>query len=557
VSAILDTDRIANDAAYLEEMRHRFLSDHFFAAEVMGYTQFNRKLHQPAVDLFFPKNPNVPIEDQDPIKFRMHLDPRHTFKTTLGLVDTAQWLAAWSSRLTLLYETATQPLAASMMEVTIQHFNRGWLRALFPEVQFTKRKREDCYDSDLRMEPSIDPTVGYTSPKTAQSGWHPFLINADDVCDALNSGISAPDESRQRLIDVHDTNKNLLRTGGFLNIRGTRYHPFDMYGHELNTMNFAKWKVLVRSSLTLKNGERLMPGEFPEREDMTLHFAELPELTYENLRDKFLANYETFMCQQQNDPQGGAVATFTEAAYNGAQIDAERVPPIGETMLYWRPPYGGKPFMDTYDEGAMIRVAGDKVFVIDAWKGIYTPTGRAVKIVKAMREHEAEAVVIEGAPGVEFVAADVRNEALRKNYGVRIRWMDFEENDNRRAARMKQAEPMMKAGRLLFATNMKHAAECRKQFIHFGLVQENGIVDCVSQALDRVPVSLMRAAMTEEEIEYQRRRREDAQFNQIFGQMGMNAIDEDQRQKAEATVLAMEAVKNQAGVSPLPGGLDG
>lgn len=554
---ILDTDKIDSDGAYREELRHRFLSDHFFAAECMGFDQFNRRLHQPAVDLFFPKNPDVAIEDQDPIKFRMHLDPRKTFKTTLGLVDTAQWLAAHSRRLTLLYETATQPLAASMMNVTVMHFQRGWLRKLFPEVEFTARKREDCYDSDLRTEPSLDPTVGYTSPKSAQAGWHPLLMNVDDAVDAINSGINATDESRKRLIDTHDTNKNLLRAGGFMNIRGTRYHPFDMYGHELETMNPKKWKCLVRGSLTLKSGERLVPGEFPREDEMVLHFAELREMDYESLRDVFYGNYETFMCQQMNDPMGGAIVTFTDPMYAAALMDADRIPPIGDTLLYWRAPYGGKPVMATYDEGAMIRIAGGKLFVLDAWKGIFSPTGRAEKIVKAVREHQAEAVVIEMAPGTEYIGHDIANEALRRNCSVRVQWAAFEEDDNRRASRMKQAEPVMKAGMLKFSTGMKHAADCRKQFVNFGLLQENGIVDCVSRATERVPLSLLRANMTQEEIDMQRARRENAQWNQIFGQMGMNAVDEKARASALATVMALEAVKTQGGQAPLPGGLIG
>ena len=555
---ILDTDKIDNAGAYREEMRHRFLSDHFFAAECMGFDQFNRRLHQPAVDLFFPKNPNVSIEDQDPIKFRMHLDPRKTFKTTLGLVDTAQWLAAWAVRLTLLYETATQPLAASMMNVTVQHFERGWLRKLFPEVEFTKRKKEDCWDCDLRMEPSIDPTVGYTSPQSAQAGWHPFLMNVDDAVDAVNSGIGATDEIRNKLKSTHQTNKNLLRAGGYMNIRGTRYHPFDLYGSELETMNPAKWKCLVRGSVTLKSGERLIPGEFPREDELIVHFGELRGMDYESQRDLFYADYLTYMCQQQNDPMGGAVVTFTEQMWAAAQMDEERIPPVGETLLYWRAPYGGKPVMAVYDEGAMVRVVNGKLYVLDAWKGIYSPTARATKIVQAMKEHEADALVIEAAPGTEFIGADLRNEGLRQNRSVRVQWVPFEEDDHVRLGRMKKAAPLMKAGMLLFSTRMKHLADCRKQFINFGLLQENGIVDCISRATDLVPSSLWRAEMTEEELEYQRRKREDAQWNQIFGQMGINAVNEELRRQALATVMAMESVKMAAGgVAPLPGGLDG
>jgi len=89
-------------------------------------------------------------------------------------------------------------------------------------------------------------------------------------------------------------------------------------------------------------------------------------------------------------------------------------------------------------------------------------------------------------------------------------------------------------------------------------LQENGIVDCISRATDLVPSSLWRAEMTEEELEYQRRKREDAQWNQIFGQQGMNAVGEEAQRQALATMMALESVKMAAGgVAPLPGGLDG
>jgi hypothetical protein len=135
----------------------------------------------------------------------------------------------------------------------------------------------------------------------------------------------------------------------------------------------------------------------------------------------------------------------------------------------------------------------------------------------------------------------LRNEGLRQNRSVRVQWVPFEEDDHVRLGRMKKAEPLMKAGMLLFSTRMKHLADCRKQFINFGLLQENGIVDCISRATDLVPSSLWRAEMTEEELEYQRRKREDAQWNQIFGQMGMNAVGEEAQRQALATVMALES----------------
>ena len=77
---IVDLPRLAEDEEYRQDARHRFITDHFFAAEIIGFHDFNERAHRPAVNLYFPKNPNIPIRDQHPKHKRIHLDPRHTFK---------------------------------------------------------------------------------------------------------------------------------------------------------------------------------------------------------------------------------------------------------------------------------------------------------------------------------------------------------------------------------------------------------------------------------------------------------------------------------------------
>lgn len=557
IEAIVDSARLDTDPTYREEMRFRFETDHFFAAAVMGFNQFNRKLHGPAVDLFFPKNRSLPIEEQDPIHIRIHLDPRKTFKTTLGLVDTAQWYAAHSERLTSLYETATQPLASGMMEVTVAHFGRGILGRLYPEIIFTKRKREDCYDCDTRREPSIDPSIGYTSPKTAQAGWHPLLLNNDDVVDALNSGRHATDDARKSLISVCTTNKNTLRAGGFFNIRGTRYHPEDYYGHELETLNPKKAKMLIRGSITVVGGEPLVPGEFPAEEDVICNFAELPEMDYESLRDLFMAEFETFMCQQQNDPSGGSIPKFPEKMWQASLIPVDKIPAIGDgTYVCWRLPYGGKPNMADFAEGAAARIAGGKVYVLDTWQGSYAPSGLGEKIVKTLKLHEPDALIIEEMPGSEYMGSIIRTEMLRRNVSLRVEWVPFEEDDHVRNQAILHLEPLMKAGRLQLSMGMTNMKECHRQFTRFGLVAQSGIIDAIRRIAENTSISLIRAQLTEEEILWQQQQRESAQWNMIFEQQGVPLIDEEAMRIAQASTLAMNSV-NEFGLPPLPGGLDG
>lgn len=564
---ILDVARIREDDAYRQDMRHRFETDHFFAAEVIGYRDFSARAHGPAVNLYPPKNRNIPIRDQHRKHKFIHLDPRHTFKTSLKRIDRLQWICAFPEEITILNNSATQPLAEAVSNKTALMFYRAKgapsrpLHELYPELVIDK-KPSGQWNTPCRMvggAGDLDFTLDFTSPKTSQSGWHPLILDYDDVEDTENSGIGVNQDVRQHVIDVCDQNENTLRDGGFIFIGGTRYHPLDWYGKRLEEAkeNPEEWGVLVRTSLTVRSGARLVPGEFPDEEDVELHFPEFANLSYRELRTKFMKNYESFMCQQQNDPQGGHVQRFTEAIYNSCQIAPERIPSIGgETFMVWRPRYGGKPCMEKYSEGAVARIIDGRVYVLDAWQGTYTPSGEAEKIVHQAKQHHVDGIMLCYAPGNEFVMAHVRNEALKRNYVPKLQWLEYEEEEGRVTGAIEQIEPLMKAGRVLFSTAMSKAAECRKQFIHFGIVLENGIADSISKFANMVPISQMRANMEEDELEWQRRRRDDGMLSAFLSQQGLPVMDEMVRQQTDAHARAMQVTTSYR-MPPLPGGLDG
>jgi hypothetical protein len=548
-------------------MRHRFVTDGFFAADLLGFKDFSVRAHAPVFDkLYFPKNPNLPIRDQHPKHKRLHLDPRHTFKTTAKRVDRAQWLAAFPELITILVESATLPLAQQSAHKTAllwykpKYASPKPLHLLFPEL-VTDRYPEIPWNAATRRMSGggdLDFTISATSPQSTQSGWHPLLLEPDDVEDTKNSGIQASPDVRQNVIDICDQNENLLRDGGFINICGTRYHPFDWYSKQIERAaeNPDNWQILIRQSLHLKSGERLVPGDFPPEHEMELQFSEFRNLSYEELREKFYANYEAFMCQQQNDPRGGSQPRFEPKMYDAAQIMAARIPRNGEVFICWRPRYSGHRRSAKYSEGAAARIFDGRVYIIDAWQGTYTPSGEAEKIVAVMKAHEADGLMIVGVPGADYVMHHVRNEALRRNRSIKMQMLDAEADESRRTASMEQLEPMIKAGRLLFSTNISKAYECRKQFVNFSLVEENGIIECIAKFAELVPVSLMRANMTQEELEWGRRRRDDALLSQFLDQQGYNSADETLRRNTEAHLAAMQRTMNFS-MPPLPGGLDG
>jgi hypothetical protein len=564
---IIDTDRLRDDSEYKEELRHRCETDHLFLADMVGWTSFIPSLHQPAVDLYFPKNKNLPIEQQHPIKNRLHLDPRHTFKTTLGKVDTLQWILAFPETITIVNESSTQPLAAA---ISTQIAKLLWkpsykqatrLQMLYPElVDSSKIEPEGKWSTPNHSDLEMDSTLGFTSPMTAQSGWHPWCLNPDDMVDTTNSGVHATSTARKKVIDSYYTNKNTVRFGGYINIRGTRYHPFELYGQILETMDPAEWQVLIRGSMIVNNGLRLLPGDFPDEDEVTLVFPGL--LDYKRLRGLFFEHYESFMSQQMNDPQGGAVPTFDEHLYTSILTTPDRITPLGETFICWRLPYGGKPYMATYAEGAAARVFAGKVYITDCWQGIYPPSRLVEKIVRECRKHQTNKVMIEQTPGAEHIEAGLKNESYRKNQSIKLQWLEYEEDDNKRKVRLQQLETMMRAGRIAISTLAAKATECRRQFLNFGLVEENGIVDCISRLSAKIPSTVMRDELEDEEIDLARRRREDMAYSMAFGQAeqdmlaGHAEMENRESMKANASRYAWDKA-NSFGLPPLPGGLDG
>lgn len=568
---VLDTTRLRDDGPYREEVAHRCITDHFFLAEMMGFRKFDRVLHKPAVELYFPKNPNVPIEQQDPIHFRMHLDPRNTFKTTLGRVDTMQWLLAFPETITILNESATQPLARAISGGVANYFWQGkgqaasLLQLIYPYLvcdlePFPEKKDNTKWNAPTRKyDPSdIDSTMGCTSPLSTQSGWHPYIICPDDMVDTKNSGIKADPEVRRGVIDTYDQNENLLRAGGYVNIRGTRYHPFDLYGDLLEKMDPDMWKVLIRSTLTVKSGVRMQPGEFPDEEDCIMHFDALPGMDYKSMRAKFYKNYESFMCQQQNDPQGGNVAIYDEKLLQSMMIEPEKIPPIGETYCFWRFPVP----MDKNRqeaEGICGRLFEGKAYVIDAWSGNYTPSRLAEKVVRELKRHQTNLVVAEDTPGAHYMEAHIRNEALRKNMSVKFQWNWGEEDENARQERMRQMEPQARAGKIWISTGTGKLPELRKQFINFGIVPESGILDCVSRMSRMTPWSLFRTEIEEDEKELQIRARQATMAHFVYGGQesgGRQELSDRDLRMREAHAAAMMRV-DTGGLTDILGGLDG
>jgi hypothetical protein len=553
----IEEERVGSDTEYTDEVRHRCRTDHFFLAPLLGYFLFHERIHRPAVELYVKKNCNLPIEEQDTIKNTLHLDPRDLYKSTLGVVDNVQWIVNFPD-ITILNETATQPLSIALTNVTAKKFWQRPMRAkttfqrAFPEYVFTQSKEPEdgFYRAPCQISDTVENTIDSTSVNSTQSGFHPWVMCPDDPVDTKNSGIFATENSRNKVISNHNTNSNLLRRGGYMHARGTRYHPYDLWGHMLRTMNPAEWRTLVRPALKVKDGRRLVEGDFPYPDEIVLQMGDI--IGYAELKKKFDQDYQAFMCQQMNDPQGGAVLIFSDDLYKQMLVQGEMIPPLGEVSICWRLPYAGKEFMRTYAEGVAVRYLSGRVVVVDAWRGNYIPTELAQRIVQTTKRHGTGKLTIERTPGSEYVVPHIYNEALRQNWSIRIEQPEFEQNDAQRDTRCKNLQPRAKSGRLQISTDAGQQQQLREQFVHFGLVPENGLIDCISRLALKIPASVMNREISDEQLEIHRIQQGTERWNAVYGQGGAPA--------AEGVILTQQNAnkpKNSYGLRPMMGGLDG
>jgi hypothetical protein len=553
----IEEERVGSDTEYTDEVRHRCRTDHFFLAPLLGYFLFHERIHRPVADHYIKKNKDLPIEQQSEKKFYLHLDPRDLYKTTFGIVDNTQWIVNFPD-ITILNETATQDLSVALTNVTAKKFWQRPGRAktifqrAFPEYVFTQSKEPEdgFYRAPCQTIDTVENTIDSTSVNSTQSGFHPWVMCPDDPVDTKNSGIFASDNSRKKVISNHNTNANLLRRGGYMFARGTRYHPYDLWGHMLRTMDPAEWKTLIRSVLKTKDGRRLIEGDFPYPDEIELQMGEI--VNYKECKSKFDKDYQAYMCQQMNDPQGGAVLIFSDELYKQMLVQGHLIPPLGEVSICWRLPYAGKDFMRSYAEGVAVRYLAGRVVVVDAWRGNYIPSELAQRIVETAKRHGTGKLTIERTPGSEDIIPHIYNEALAKNWSIRIDQPEFDQDDTRRNTRCSFLQPRAKSGRLQISTDAGQQQQLKEQFVHFGLVPDNGLIDCISRLANKIPASVMNRELSDEQKEIHRIQQGGAAWAAVYGQGGATVAED-----AILTTPAPQNSRNSYGLRPMMGGLDG
>lgn len=563
MSATINLARVREDRAYRDELRLRAQTDLFWLCyELLGYNKLTETDHRAVTDHYVQKDPRKPIEEQDTIKNRLHLDPRGTYKSTINMGDCVQWIIGFPENSGLLLSGSLKLAQAFVGEVT-QHFTKpkgvsgSEFQELFPEFCIPPSAvRIGGYCAPHRKTGRKDDTLMSGSMEAALSGWHFEWFKEDDIVDNRNSETPSGIEKTKKNRHI---NRKMLMPGGYRDTAGTRYDPFDAYGDDIAKARPGKIKILCRPALTLLSGERVTSDQFPQPDECVLTFPNL--LSHEFLQESWEDDYSSFMTQYMNDAFGGKEVIFPIEEMSAAMVDEEDDPVEGAAQIVWRFSKMGDASMK-YAGAAVGRKAFGAMFIIDALRGIYNPSTQARKVVELAKKHDVRTVQIVDSPGARHVEHHIHNYALEVGYKVALKWIDYDQDDASRDLRLKTIQPLIATNRVRFSESIGCMSDLMRQFTNFGMVEENEIVECVARVCEALPKSIKRADTEDEEDEEFERSRERDMRDRVYG-LGRYAeqdrVDERAREIAWAEQAELEPTlqTNPYGLEDIMPGLSG
>jgi hypothetical protein len=307
----IDIARVKVYQTYKDALRWRAQTDLFWLATKVlqdddgnpSYPDINERTHREVAEFFVQKDPSKPLEAQDALKQRLLLMPRGTFKTTMNIVDTIQWILCFPD-LAILVMTAVNnedsPLADVFVEEVAQHFfakvsfNLATkpLHVLFTEHVIMKMPKRGGFTTRARQRYRREPTLMGASIEASLSGWHHDVHKYEDIQDNRNSQTAYMIAKVKKNMFI---NGKMLMSWGFRDMTGTRYGPMDVYGLVIERLNPKIGKVLWKPAMQVKaEAWRRRPDLLEKAQDYSHLFEELEEEDWELFFPEFLP-WETRM----------------------------------------------------------------------------------------------------------------------------------------------------------------------------------------------------------------------------------------------------------------------
>lgn len=493
------------DRAHKDELRRRCKTDLAFLCREIFERDVTERTHGPVFAFLGNPDPDRPLEEQlDPVRRKVWLDPRGTFKTSLMTDCAIQWTICFPE-IRILFLGGEKSIAAASLDTYTETFViRGEptrFQRLFPEFCIHPgEKYERKYVAPCRRNPKRhkEPTAWSNSVDSALSGWHPDLMVPDDV---QNDENSSNHERIAKVKKVYYMARKLLEpVWGREVFGGTRHDPSDL-GGELISEESAHVRTLVRAALRAKPElpesrrkeleTRLRDPNVPSSEfdanDWELLFPE--RLSFAFLmgeRGPGLEKFQTFGSQYLNDPVVAAgQATFTLERLREASMPANVIPAHGEIFLSVDLAYAVKRGNDYTVIAAGLVDANQRLFILEIIRGRFVTHELVYNIVDAIRRWNPAVTDIEDTLGARYLLSDLDRMALDMRVALKIDWFPVDASPKAQDGRVKACEDLLYQRRLFFSNGIACMDDLYREFCGYGKEPHDDIPNTIAQLAAR------------------------------------------------------------------------
>ena len=416
-----------NFETWLEDREECYSNLFWFATEILGYdlVEFHKKITD---EFFIKKDPSVEIYKLSPIKSRLILYPRGSFKSSIDEADTVQWIIAYPNiRIALMTATASLGIAfvgkvKSFFQVP-ESTKLTRFQMLFFEhcVAANKRESEDRFTTRARTIKNItEPTLEALGLTETTSGKHYEVGKFDDVVSNKNSGPGSTPDMRKGVYDAIRFAAALIDPFGYKFYLGTPYDADDAWSYlQEKTLNLTFLKepaLIIKPEAKNKKFIDLLD------DDVILLFPkdgkDFPRLTLEFLKAECHAEEYIFSCNYMLDPTRTKTVNFTEDLLRSRVTQESGLPQPGTYKVY-----SAWDFADSTGKGSdysvgtvgMLDCLG-RLFIVEVTRGKYSPSDLAFRVADQASRWRVEKIYIEKSPGADFLQNDIIRELNRCGY---------------------------------------------------------------------------------------------------------------------------------------------
>ena len=467
---------------FVRQLRWRCQTDLMFLARVCG-KRLTNFTHRKMCEHLVQKNPTLGIQDQSPIKDRLTLAPRGSFKSTVSTLDILQFIICFPDDIRIIVATATTKLASRLVAEVKSYFtkpdgaNPTMFQLLFPEfvVESSKDGRANEFTVKGRKSNLKDPTLWAESATTSNAGTHADYLVCDDIQSPENVGTEETLENLRASVNML---RALIEPNSFRSFIGTPLQNDDIY------MNMRKtWvglQTLYEPAMVRKEESLSKDEGSCEESDWNFLFPE--RLTYDFLMSVKREDIGLFKSQYQLDPRGVTETSFPIELLLAQTIDIQQVPHkitycVTADIAYSQSSHADKTAIaiSAIDESG-------RVYIVDLRHERFTPTEIAKELVGIYSKYRPLQIIIENSNGANILDSIIRQEAEKQNImeHLPLQFLKVENRKNAKHTRIGVLESLLRRQLLFFVNNLDDLDELYKQFSEFQIYRKDDIPDVIS-----------------------------------------------------------------------------